>query len=247
MRFYSVLTRAAFVAGLAMAGAGTARATALQTWVSASGKDSGTCAVTAPCASFKYAIVQTTAGGTISVLTSGSYGPVNITKSINIIAPPGVQAMIAPTAKTGIPVTTSGISFAGVAVNADSTDIVLLRGLTISLQGNGHSSSNGTGIFVGQSIAALTIDHAIITNAEWGIYIYTQTPTSFVMIRSSTIEGNFYGISSNQGNVFIGQNTVSGNYFGLDGTFNSYGDNDSNGNTNCDICFATITQVAHDQ
>lgn len=71
----------------------SAFATSPETWVSGTGKDSGTCTVLAPCASFAYAIGQTSAGGEIDVLTSGSYGPVTITEPITIFAS-GVTAAI---------------------------------------------------------------------------------------------------------------------------------------------------------
>jgi Collagen triple helix repeat (20 copies)/Right handed beta helix region len=71
----------------------SAFATSAETWVSGTGKDSGTCTVAVPCASFAYAIGETSAGGEIDVLTSGSYGPVTITEPITIFAS-GVTAAV---------------------------------------------------------------------------------------------------------------------------------------------------------
>src|ERR1700732_5354256 len=71
---------------LALSAAPQAFATNATTYVSRIGADAGTCTSAAPCATFAYAIGQTTAGGEISVLTSGEYGEVTITKSISIVA-----------------------------------------------------------------------------------------------------------------------------------------------------------------
>ena len=100
-----------------------------QTWVSATGSDSGTCPITAPCLTLQFAHNQTSNGGAINVLSSGSFGPLTITKSISIVAE-GVEAAI-NTAAGG----------AGIIVNANFST-VSLRGLTLDLTGdNGYPSS----------------------------------------------------------------------------------------------------------
>src|SRR4029077_12685850 len=63
------------------------------TWVGGTGTDSGACPITAPCKTFQYAFTQTLAGGTINVLSPGSFGPLDITKSVSIVAD-GVEALI---------------------------------------------------------------------------------------------------------------------------------------------------------
>ena len=92
------------------------------TWVSATGADAGDCPIAAPCRTLRYALAQTTAGGTIIILASGRYGPVHIAKSVHIIAE-GVAAEI----------TRAGNCGAAICVEAGSNDVISLRGLTISL------------------------------------------------------------------------------------------------------------------
>jgi hypothetical protein len=97
-----------------------------RTWVSAAAgvTDPGTCAAsnictrTAPCATFQCALAATNAGGEIDVLDSGDFGPVSIGKSVSIVAD-GVVA--------GIQVTSSS----AITVSAGSSDVVVLRGLTL--------------------------------------------------------------------------------------------------------------------
>ncbi len=99
-----------------------------RTFVSGTGTDSGACARAAPCRTFAFALTQTNAAGEIDVLNPGDYGPVTITKGINIIND-GVGT-------AGI---TAGPGVNGVTINAGASDNVHLRGLTIE----GLSGSNG--------------------------------------------------------------------------------------------------------
>jgi hypothetical protein len=220
-----------FVAcGAALVGLVTANARAAslsgETWVAAAGQDSGTCAVGAPCATFDYAVKQTSAGGAVHVANSGSYGVVTLNKAVSILAPDGVEAVIKVAAKK-----------TGITVNA-GTGVLVLRGIHIT----GGVLNGNFGITV-NSVGSLTIDHVAVTNTQFGIY----ATNGFVMVKSSLIDANTYGVANYGDNMYMGQSTVSGNAEGIVGAaMNSYGDNDMNGNTECDVC-ATITQVPHDQ
>jgi len=74
---------------------------------------------------------MTNPGGEVIVLDSAGFGPVVINKTISLIAPPGVYA--------GITV----FSGDGIAINAGSADVIVLRGLTVNDQ---DSNGNGRGI-----------------------------------------------------------------------------------------------------
>jgi hypothetical protein len=97
-----------------------------RTWVSAAAgvTDPGTCAASnictrsAPCATFQCALAATNPGGEIDALDSGDFGPVSIAKSVSIVA----QGVVA-----GIQVTSSS----AITVSAGSSDVVVLRGLTL--------------------------------------------------------------------------------------------------------------------
>jgi hypothetical protein len=148
MRFRSLPV--GIVAISLLAGATTAQA-GIETWVSGTGTDAGTCPITAPCKTFAYAHGQTTLNGAINVLSSGNFGPVTITKPISIVAQ-GVEAVI-NTAAGG----------AAIAINAGPTAIVSLRGLTIDL----HGTANDGISFV--SGAALHIQDSVIRGSANGI------------------------------------------------------------------------------
>ena len=95
------------------------------TFVSGVGDDANPCRRTAPCRTFAAAISKTKAGGEIDVLDPGGYGPVTITKSITIDGK-GMASILA-----------SGTN--GITVNAGSTDVIILRNLSI----NGAGSTPG--------------------------------------------------------------------------------------------------------
>jgi hypothetical protein len=59
-------------------------ATSTHTWVAYYGSDSNTGAQNSPYADFATAVANTSAGGTVSVLTPGDYGPITLTQSITI-------------------------------------------------------------------------------------------------------------------------------------------------------------------
>jgi hypothetical protein len=131
-----------------LAGATTAQA-GIESWVSGTGTDAGTCPITAPCKTFAFAHGQTTANGAINVLSSGNFGPLTITKPISIVAQ-GVEAVI-NTAAGG----------AGIIVQAGPAAIVSLRGLTIDMRGTnnmGISFAAGGALHVHDSVIRRVTD-----------------------------------------------------------------------------------------
>ena len=114
----------------------TAHAQATRTWVSGVGDDANPCSRTAPCKTFVGAMTKTAAGGEVSVLDPGGYGPVTITKSLTINGTGTLSSI------------TSAGSF-GVTVNAGPNDTVILRDLSINGAGTG---TNGIRYIAGGSL-----------------------------------------------------------------------------------------------
>jgi hypothetical protein len=152
-----------------LANAAPARAAA-QTWVSGTGTDTGNCPITAPCRTFQFAHGQTNAGGTINVLSPGSFGALTITKSIGIVAD-GVEAAILG----------AGGSGAAIIVQADADDIVSLRGLTINLRG---AATDGISFVSG---AALHVHNSVIRGAVYGIRFAPASGASELHVADSVI------------------------------------------------------------
>ena len=141
--------------------------TAQRTFVSGSGVDNPDCSIVRPCRGFAAALTATTAGGEIIVLDSGGYGRLTITKSISIIAPPGIYAGVSVAA-----------GFDGVTVNAPGATVVL-RGLSI----NGLGGS-GNGILV-QQAGRIRIEGCVVSNMPASSSRITGTPCGNVGTASS--------------------------------------------------------------
>jgi hypothetical protein len=168
MRRHSLSIGIVAIAGGLLTGATTAQA-AIETWVSGTGTDGGTCQISAPCRTFAFAHSQTNANGAINVLTSGNYGPVTITKAISIVAQ-GVEAII-----------NSGAGGAGIIVQAGAAAIVSLRGLTIDLHGG---TSDGIWFLSG---AALHVHDSVIRKSTFGIRFKPNSGTGELYVADSVI------------------------------------------------------------
>ena len=83
---------------------------------------SANCSPAAPCRTFAAALPVTNSGGEIVVLTSGGYGPVNITQPV-IITAIGVDASISATSSENVIsiLTTGNVTLIGIAGGAGRT------------------------------------------------------------------------------------------------------------------------------
>jgi hypothetical protein len=135
-----------------------AEATVDHTYVSGKGTDTGGCInATNACRTFAYAVSQTTAGGEIIVLDPADYSPVTITGPISIVADGGGPAGI---------ILASGNA---ITINAGSTGVVNLRGLT--LDGEGTAASG----IVLNSAGSLTVENCFIRNFQNSGILLTTT------------------------------------------------------------------------
>ena len=148
---------------------------AQRTFVSVSGSDTNACSVAAPCRSFGAAVAQTQVGGEVIALDSGGYGPVDISQSVSIIAPPGVYAGITAFSSTGINI-------------SGAAPTVVLRGLTI----------NGLGGFIGIQVQAPTnanvvLERVVIRGFTYGLYAWGTNLQ--LVVRDSEFAQNDYGMT----------------------------------------------------
>jgi hypothetical protein len=100
----------------------TADVPVFATYVASFGLDSNPCSRIAPCRTFQAAVNAAPPHGEVIALDSAGYGPISITKSITVEAPPGVYAGIVATAES---------NGNGVNVTLTQGSEVVLRGLTI--------------------------------------------------------------------------------------------------------------------
>lgn len=192
-----------------------AHAQATRTWVSGVGDDVNPCSRTAPCKTYAGAISKTAAGGIISTLDPGGFGAVTITKSITIEGTGTLGSIL-----------NAGTS---VTVNAASTDVVVLRDLSLHGAGTGTNgvrilsasevyiqncniqNNAGDGIDIAPSgVGTLTKVHVdnsrIMNNTGKGIeLIPSSSGTIKLVVNDSEISGN----SSNGVDVTGNNNSAS--------------------------------------
>ena len=180
-----------------------AQAQRARVFVSVTGNDANPCTAGSPCKTFQAAHDAVLPGGEISVLDTGGYGTVNITKAVSIVAV-GVQASIAMA---------SGQN--AITVNAGSTDKISLRGLTLDGQGVG-----ATGIFF-KSGGSLTVEDCVLRNLNGdGIGFIPATTATLFVSNSYFNDGNSAGIDigsvgPGRFTVSIDRSTFSGNNYGI--------------------------------
>jgi hypothetical protein len=160
-----------------------------RTFVASTGSDANACSLTSPCRYFQAAVNAVAVGGEVVALDSSGYGPVAISQSVSIIAPPGVYAGISVSAggnQTGVFINTSGVN-------------VVLRGLTIIGIGGGIY---GVWMVNGER---LTIENCVISqfnvsSTGIGIYITAEAQVSIV---GSTIHDSWQNIVVNATDALV--------------------------------------------
>jgi hypothetical protein len=171
-----VATCAALLASLAGGAMGATPVTYVATW----GVDKDSCPIVQPCRSFAGALAQTSEGGEIVVLDAGGYGPVQIRKSVTIVAPEGIYA---------------GISvFTGIGVDIGPPAArVKLSGLTIV--GLVDSVSVGvTGVAV-SAAAHVSIERTVIGGFGYGGYAVTLCcQPGELRLADTTMHSNTLGV-----------------------------------------------------
>jgi hypothetical protein len=128
-----------------------------------------------PKRNFQAAHNAVTAGGQIVVLDTAGYGALNISKSLTITTPPGVNAFV-----------TTTLGNSGISISVAPTDIVTLRGLIVEGGASKSSTSftSGYGIVCG-SVGSLVVQDCTIRNFYSGIFFFPDNNTS---------SGRFYNL-----------------------------------------------------
>jgi hypothetical protein len=138
-----------------------------------SGNNANSCDnILTPCQTFAGAVLQLNSGGEAIVLDSGGYGPVTITQSLTIEAPPGVLAFIHPPSGDAI------------LISAGSSDVVTLRGLVLN-GGAGHGISVDT-------VGVLHVESCVISGFSGGGLESSATGNLF--ISDTVVRENDFGL-----------------------------------------------------
>lgn len=210
--------------------AAPANAQATRTWVSGVGVDGGPCSRTAPCKTFAGAIINTLAGGEISVLDPGGYGAVTITKSVTIN---GEGTLASILAQNG----------AAITVMASATDKVILRNLQLNGASGGNSGVNvisgnvtidkcmifgftsgfigGMGVLINaNSTTHVDIHDTEISYSSYGVWVATSSGFAVAALDNVRINGMVgYGLITSSNNAFA---TINRSYISNSGVVGVY-------------------------
>jgi hypothetical protein len=201
--------------------ASMAQAQASRTWVSGVGDDANPCSRTAPCKTWAGAISKTAACGEIDALDPAGFGAVTITKSITLDGT-GTLASILASLTTGI------------IINAASTDVITIRGISINGFCNGIRGINilqaktvnvedcvifrfaNEGILASETSSTelnLHVRNTVIRdNVGAGISMASTTGTVKFTIDNSRLSGNLHGIHARNGSQgTVDRSVMAGN------------------------------------
>jgi hypothetical protein len=172
-------------------GSAPAEAQLARTFVSSGGNDSSDCSRFAPCRTFQAAHDKTFDQGEVSVLDTGGYGALTITKSISLVSEVGEASILVSGGATGI------------TINAPPSAYVNLRGITI--QGIGFGGGDG---LVFHSGFALTMENCVVRNhTHHGISFRPPNAGTYNLAISNTLVADNGGIG-----ILIGPNGASGSF-----------------------------------
>ena len=163
----------------------TLHAQATRIFVASFGNDSNDGSRGSPKRNFQAAHDAVAAGGQIVALDTAGYGKLNITKSISVTVPPGVNGFI----------TATGISDTAVRMaDAPSGVVVSLRGLILEGGGTGSGSNRGVTLNGG----TLYLDDCIIRNFGSGVEAgFTDNHTVAVVARNVQVRNCAVGFFIN--------------------------------------------------
>jgi hypothetical protein len=179
-----------------------AEATAQRTFVASYGSATNTsfnCSITKPCRAFSDAVGVTNPGGEVIVLDSAGYGTVTITKSVSIIAAPGIYAGISVATGDGVTINAPGatVVLRGLSINGQggNNGIAIASAATVRIENCAISNLTGAGIF--HVAGALHVEETIVRdNASIGIWSMGAVLAALEHVR---LEGNLDGVRAQNG------------------------------------------------
>ncbi|MBV9658302.1 MAG: hypothetical protein JO295_09350 [Verrucomicrobia bacterium] len=190
---------------LAAAPATALHAQATKIFVASFGNDGNDGSRGSPKRNFQAAHDAVAAGGQIVVLDTAGFGALNITKSMSVTVPPGVNGFVSVT----------GINNA-VTINASASATVSLRGLI--LEGGGGSGTSSHGI-LGSNVGHLVVEDCVVRNFDYGIDL-DQSTDGFLQVHRGSVRGCTVAVLlqvENQANLrgIVTDCLIENNYEGL--------------------------------
>ena len=188
--------RSLFTLALGLFLSAAAHAQLFRTYIAPDGNDGNPCTLAAPCRLLPAALAAVIDGGEIWMLGSANYNtsPVNIAKSVTILAVPGALGSVVAIGGNAINIATAGVK-------------VSLRNLVI-VPFVGGAGVNGIYMTAG---ASLTVENCLIANLPGSGIVATGVMN--VLVTDSTVRGNGGNglYFQNGARATVTRTTVSGN------------------------------------
>ena len=143
-------------------------------FLASTGSDSNDGSRFSPKRSLQAAHDAVASGGSLVILDTAGYGPLTITKSVDVTVPPGVNGF-----------STNPNGGTAIFIDAGATANVSLRGLIV--EGTGTLDDGGTGIRV-RDVGSLTLDDCKIRNFTTGVGMIPVSSANLVMRGGSIID-----------------------------------------------------------
>ena len=240
-----------------------------RSFVSGTGVDNPSCSLAAPCRQFAAAVTATSPSGEVIVLDSAGYGVVTITKSISIIAAPGVYAGISVfPGFDGIAVIAPGafVRIVGIAINGQggNNGIAVLgvarlsieRCLITNMAVHGISATGAVTMEIRDSLVAnnatdgvmlagsgaLVVNSRAISNNNNGVSVYLGSSATLRDVDATANQGSGLSVKATNGFHSIGH--VEGGTFTANGLAGANAENSGTGIADLDIARATLSQNA---
>ncbi len=191
------------------------------------GNDANNCQLATPCRLLPAALAAVQDGGEILMLDSANYNssPVNITKSVTILAVPGAVGSVVATGGNAINIATAGVKvvlrnlvIVPLPGASGNDGISMSAGAGLTIEDCVVANLPGTGIFVSAAASVRITDTTIRGNAAHGLYV---TSGASATVTRAVISGNgIFGIgvgadASTVTTADIGDSTIDGNSQGI--------------------------------
>jgi hypothetical protein len=193
---HRIVVRGIFALAVSLLLSAAAQAQAFRTYLSVGGNDANPCTLAAPCRLLPAAIAAVVDGGEVWMIDSANYNiaPVNVNKSVTILAVPGALGSVVALGGNAINIATAGVK-------------VALRNLVIVPYVGG--GADGINMTVG---AALTVEKCLIASLPGnGIYVSANAASVLVMDTAIRSNGGSGLVVANGARATVTRATISGN------------------------------------
>jgi hypothetical protein len=189
-------------------------------YVSGSGLDTNPCTLSQPCRLLPAALTAVASGGEIWMLDSANYntGQVNVTKSVTILAIPGVVGSVVATGGGhAISINTAGVKVALrnlviAHLTSSQNGVNLLSGSELHVAGC-EISGMSVGINASAPNSKVTVENTVLRDLNTGFFADDSVVASLAGVHAT---GSSAGVMVSDGaRVTVANSVVSGNVYGV--------------------------------